>query len=104
MIEQNRWIKLSFAKQLGNIGSELSRARHWEFKKDSVNQHKSLERALELIDLTLEDHRWQTSLCRLKEFNRFREIVLDWYSDQKNYEVSPDFLERYCTDLILNEK
>src|SRR3989338_5971966 len=103
-MEQARWIKLSFAKQLGNIGSELLRARHWEIKRDSLNQHKALERALELMDLTMKDHRWQTSLCRLKEFNRFREIILDWYSDQKNYEYSSNFLERYCTDLILNEK
>lgn len=103
-MEQARWIKLSFAKQLGNIGSELSRARHWETKGDSLNQRQALEHALELMDLTLEDHRWQTSLCRLKEFNRFREIILDWYSDRKNYECPSNFLERYCTDLILNEK
>lgn len=103
-MEQARWIKLSFAKQLGNIGSELLRARHWEKKGDSLNQHKALECALELMNMTLEDHRWQTSFCRIKEFNRFREIILDWYSGQKNYECSPIFFERYCTDLILNEK
>ena len=93
-----RWEKLSLAEQIGNIGSELSRARSWETKKDRESCRNSLERALILIDLTLQDPRWKS---RLKEPARLREVVSDWYADQKEYDILPESLEAYCTSFAL---
>jgi len=98
MITQQRWNTLTLAQQLGNIGSELNRAYSWQQKNDRENRNKSLSRALELIDLSLNDPRWP---WRLKEISRLREVVADWFSDQKVYHVPPASIINYCTSLTL---
>ena len=98
MIEQSRWSKFSLAQQIGNIGSEISRARYWEEKKDPASRAKSLERALELINLTLADTRHRH---RLKEIARFQEIVGAAFADQNDYQISLTDLDNYCLDFAL---
>ena len=87
-----RWAQLSLVQQLGNIGSELSRARHWEIQKDPESRDRSLVRALELLDLTLGDKRFKS---RLKEPARLREVVGDWFVGTGAYEVSQEALKNY---------
>lgn len=91
-VDAERWMKLSLAQQLGHIGSELSRARHWESRRDPVSRDNSLVRALELLDLTLDDRRFS---ARLKEPARLREVVADWLCGKKSYDISPETLEAY---------
>ena len=93
-----RWSQLSLIQQLGNIGSELSRARHWEIQKDRVSRDQALERALDLLDLTLGDKRFRS---RLKEPARLREVVGDWFSGKQEYDISPERLEAYFTSFAL---
>jgi len=96
-VDKERWLKFSWSEQLGNIGSEISRARHWEQKSDFETRNKALGRVFDLVDLTLDDPRWKNG-NRLKELARFREVVSDWYSDQKIYDVPPESLQQYCLD------
>jgi hypothetical protein len=98
MINPHRWRQLSLAQQLGNVGSELSRARHWESKQDDHNRDESLERALALLDLTLDDRRWRG---RLRELARLREVVSDWFSGRKYYLISSSALVDYCAGFSL---
>ena len=49
-LADGQWRKMSFAEQMGNIGSEVSRALRW-FEKNPVRFQASFERAVELIDL-----------------------------------------------------
>ena len=63
-----RWHQLSLKEQMGNIGSEVSRAARWQ-EKDEKLFRGATERALELFDLTLVDPRWRG---RLWEINRAR--------------------------------
>lgn len=72
---------MTLAEQMGNIGSEVSRAARWQ-KKDQKLFWGAAERALELFDLTLEDSRWQSSLTSLAsgrryEIARAREVFCD---------------------------
>ena len=69
-----KWRTLSFAEQMGNIGSEVSRAGRWQGKDEKLFQG-AIERALELFDLTLEDPRWHGG--RLREIARSREVFCD---------------------------
>jgi hypothetical protein len=75
-----QWQKMSSAEQIGNIGSEISRAKK---KKDA------LWRALGLIDLTLSQYP-SKELCRL------REVVCDIIVGSKFYEVDLDELISFC--------
>ncbi|MBI4993259.1 MAG: hypothetical protein HZC26_03970 [Candidatus Magasanikbacteria bacterium] len=64
----NRWQTMTLAEQMGNIGAEVSRLLCWEAKRDEDQTQKSLARALELIDLSIADSRWnKKELCRLRE-------------------------------------
>ncbi len=98
-MDKERWYQLTFAQQMGNIGSEIARARHWENQKDLLEKERALTRAFELIDLTLSDSRWR---YRRKELGRLREIIADWYSNQKYYTVMPESVEEYCISFTLN--
>lgn len=100
-LTQNRWQKMSLVEQLANVGSEISRARHWEEGGDSKNKKAALERALELIDLTIEDKRWKK---RLKELTRFREVICDWLMGGNIYQISPKMFEDYLLPFVLSAR
>ena len=76
-----RWRELTLKEQLGNIGSEVSRAARSQ-GKDAQRFEGAVRRALELFDLTLEDPRWRT---RLREIARAREVFCDAVFGGKKY-------------------
>ncbi|OHB21791.1 MAG: hypothetical protein A2939_01685 [Parcubacteria group bacterium RIFCSPLOWO2_01_FULL_48_18] len=88
-----RWRAFSLAEQLGNIGSEASRAMRWKNKDEKLFQG-AIDRALELFDLTLADPRWRGG--RLREIARAREVFCDTFlNDGKEYQSTPQDLDRY---------
>ncbi len=90
-LAEGMWFQLSLCEQLGNIGSEVNRALHWE-NKDQNNFKSAVIRALELFDLTLKDPRWKK---RLKEIARARELFCDAITGGKEYKSSLKDLDRY---------
>ena len=90
-LASGRWQKLSLAEQLGNIGSEVGRARRW-FGKDRKLYEGAVRRALDLFDLTLVDSRWRG---RLREIGRLREVFCDAITGGREYKSSLKDLERY---------
>lgn len=91
------WQKLSLAEQLGNIGNEVSRAIKWR-DRDQKYYENTVERALELFDLTIGDPRW---IKRLKEIVRAREVFCDAASDGREYKSSLEDLDRYFFNFAL---
>jgi hypothetical protein len=93
-LASGRWFRLSLAEQLGNIGSEVSRAAKWSGRNDRLAQG-ALERALELFDLTLDDPRHRQSPARLREIARAREVVVDFFAGPNDYGSTAAGLQRY---------
>lgn len=95
-----RWQTFSLAEQLGNIGSEIARVRHWQGEDEKLFSY-SAERALELFDFTLEDPRWRFPReymghgGRLREIARAREVFCNAILRGKEYRISLDDLNRY---------
>ena len=89
-----RWWSLSLAEQLGNVGSEVSRAARWQVRNPDVARG-ALYRALELLDLTLADRRHQRSPARLREIARAREVVADFFAGPNQYRSTGASLQRY---------
>ena len=89
-----RWWELSLAEQLGNIGSEVSRAARWSSRNPKVAQG-ALYRALELFDLTLADPRLLESPARLREIARAREVVADFFAGPNQYRSTATSLQKY---------
>ena len=96
-LADGRWFKLSLMEQLGNIGSEVSRASRWQ-GKDSKLFQEATERALELFDLTLEDPRWRG---RRWEIARAREVFCDAFFGGKLYKSSFKNLMLYFDQFAL---
>lgn len=87
-----RWGQLSFIEQLANIGSEVERALNWRAKRNHDYSQKAFERALELIDLTLENI---TGMPRLKELARTREALVDFFVGSNEYSSTETSWRRY---------
>ncbi len=100
-MDKDTWFKLTPGQQLGNIGSEIARARHWDTHKDYSNRQEALKRALGLFDLTLDDRRWGAGL---KEIARFREVVAAWFSGQSFFDIPLKSLEDYCVNFVIQKK
>ena len=89
-----RWNGFTLAEQLGHIGSEVSRALKWKARNPRIAEG-ALVRALELIDLTLDDPRQRASLARLRELCRVRETLVDFLVGSNEYGSSAVTLQRY---------
>lgn len=89
-----RWWTLSVAEQLGNIGSEVSRAIRWTGRSDALARG-ALDRALELFDLTLDDPRHRQMPARLRELARAREVVADFFHGANEYGSTAENLQKY---------
>jgi hypothetical protein len=85
------WQKISLKKQLGNIGSEVSRASKWQGEDEKIFWG-AVERALELFDLTIDDPRWRG---RRYEIARAREVFCDALYGGKLYNSNFEDLIRY---------
>lgn len=88
------WQALSLFDQLGNIGSEISRAIRWASRNPEVSE-RALHRALELFDLTLQDPRLRESPARLREIARAREVVVDFFGGANEYHSTAHDIQRY---------
>jgi hypothetical protein len=89
-----RWFELSLFEQLGNIGSEISRANRWMDRNPRVAEN-AFYRALELFDLTLDDPRHRRSVARLRELARAREVVVDFFAGANIYSSTAAGLQKY---------
>jgi hypothetical protein len=92
-----RWQRLTLSEQLGNIGSEVSRAARSQ-GKDVVRFEKAAERAFELFDITLADPRHRG---RLREISRLYEVFADAIEGGYEYGTTLKGLEKYFTYFAL---
>jgi hypothetical protein len=91
-----RWREMTLAEQLGNIGSEVSRAANSQ-EKDDVRFNKAVDRALELFDLTLSDPRWKG---RLLEVGRMRDVFCDTVLGAHEYGDDLKSLVKYFDQFV----
>jgi hypothetical protein len=94
------WWELSLAEQLGNIGSEISRAERWRTRNPETSRG-AFFRALELLDLTLADPRLRQSRPRLREVARAREVVADYFAGPNQYGSTGPSLQKYFDAFVL---
>lgn len=96
-----RWKNLSFCEQMANIGSEIERAIKWLEKNNPEYSQKALQRALELIYLTIDCSYPKT---RLRELTRLKEVILDFFLGENVYNTNTDFLRKYFYYFNLNAR
>jgi hypothetical protein len=94
------WWTLTLCEQMGHVGSEVSRALNWKDRNPAIAQG-ALERALELLDLTLADPRRLRFTARLREIARAREVLLDFLVGPNQYRSTDSALRRYFDTFAL---
>ncbi len=87
-----RWFRLSLVEQLANVGSEIERAIRWRGKGNAEYAGRALERALELLDLTIADEK---NRSRLRELTRLREVLADYFWFDNQYGSSDELWQNY---------
>ena len=87
-----RWAMLSFAEQMANVGGEVARALNWQAKKNTDYTKTAANRALELLDLTLDSAQ---GFPRLKETARTREALVDYFFGDNQYKSSDKLWRSY---------
>lgn len=100
-LASGRWHTMTLAEQLGNIGSEISRALKAKDSGNAQRMNAALDRALELFDLTISDPKHRH---RLKEICRSREVVCDFFFGDNEYHSSGISLDRYFTQFALSAR
>lgn len=91
--ESGRWASMPFAQQMANVGSEVFRANKWKEKGNSDRALSAAERALELIDFTVDSFQEQRRSPR--ELLRMRELLCDYFYGDNTYASSGESLNRY---------
>ena len=84
-MEREYWKNLTKREQLLAIAAEFTRAKVWQDNKDKEKFIMALERALEMIDLSLEDTKWRDSLLALL---RLRDEVAGFYAFKRTDDIS----------------
>jgi len=87
-----RWFKLTLMEQMANVGSEVERAILWRGRNNDAYSTKAIERALELLDLTIADARHRG---RLRELLRVRETLADYFYADNRYGSSDTLWRNY---------
>lgn len=87
-----RWERMPFVEQMAHIGSEVNRALSWRKKNNEAYCRQAVERALELLDLTLASAR---GFPRLKELTRTRESLVDYFFGNDEYGSTDTALANY---------
>jgi hypothetical protein len=81
-LANGRWNKLSLVEQMANVGSEVERTIKWKEKGNKEYSDMAFCRALELMDLTINDGK---NIRRLKEIVRVREVLADYFYSKNEY-------------------
>jgi len=87
-----RWKKMPLCEQMAHVGSEVSRAVHWRKKGKRDLSQNAVDRALELLDMSLDA---ANSFPRLKEIARVREALVDYFYGSNMYASSDILWQKY---------
>jgi hypothetical protein len=92
-LEPGRWFKFSLFEQLANVGCDVDRSIYWRKQNNMDSCRKAFERALELLDLTIDDPKNRKG--KLRELLRVREALIDYFIYDNEYQTDDEFWHSY---------
>ena len=93
------WHNYPITYQMGNIGSEVSRALKWTSKGNKKRTDKAIDRALELFDFTIEAN--IDNHPRLTEILKAREEFCDYFFNHNSYHTDPAQMQKYYDGFVM---
>ena len=98
-----RWAQMPCHLQMGNIGSEVSRAVKWKDKGNEKRMTAAAYRALELFELSISaclSFPTSTQTGRLKELCRGKEEFADYIFGNNEFHTDPLKMTRYYDQFV----
>lgn len=97
------WNSLSFAEQMGNIGSEVNRSIQWRKKSKRELAWKAFVRSTELLWLSVDSAKQEPG--KLKELTRMRECWFDFFVfDNQYHSTAESFIKYFDAFAFLAQK
>ena len=93
------WVKYPITYQMGNIGSEVSRALKWQAKNNQPRMDKAIDRALELFDFTIAAN--TNNHARLTEILKARDEFCDYFFGGNSYHTDSARMQKYYDEFAL---
>ena len=94
-LADGRWFELPLIEQMANVGCDIDRAIRWKNRGDEIYSQDALERAFNLLNLTIQDPK---NRKRLKELGRIREVLLDYFMGDNIYSYTDEAFHKYFMD------
>ena len=96
------WLTRPITYQMGNIGSEVSRALKWSKAGNQPRADKAIDRALELFDFTIEAN--TKNPARLTEILKAREEFCDYFFNDNSWNTDPARMQKYYDGFVMMER
>lgn len=96
---REKWPSYSISYQMGNIGSEVSRALKWNAKNNPARAEKAIDRALELFDFTIAANKGNSA--RLREVLVAREEFCDYFFGGNSWRTNPEKMQKYYDGFVV---
>lgn len=87
-----RWKDMPLLERMANIGSEVERAISWRERGNAAYSEKAIERALELIDLSLQ---YPTRSSHSREIVVVRGLLVDYFCGENEFKSTDAAWRRY---------
>ena len=97
-LANGRWASMPFALQMGNIGSEISRAINSKKHGNYERMNNAAERAIELFELSIDAN--MNSPTRLKELCRGKEEFCDYIYNNNSFNTDPAKMQSYYDQFV----
>jgi len=91
-LEAGRWGQMSLCEQMANIGSEINRALNWQKKGNVEYCQRAVNRAFELLSLTLSVVKVPS---HYKELTRLKESIADFFYGTNQFSSSEILWRKY---------
>ncbi|MBQ3413390.1 hypothetical protein IJH33_00845 [Candidatus Saccharibacteria bacterium] len=96
------WPAHPITYQMGNIGSEVSRALKWTAQGNQARATKAIDRALELFDFTIDAN--VKNPARLREVLKAREEFCDYFFGGNSWHTDPQKMQKYYDGFVMIEQ
>lgn len=93
-----RWAEMPFPLQMGNIGSEISRAIKSKQRGNTERMEHAAARAIELFELSIDCN--SDNSARLEELCRGKEEFCDYIFGKNTFNTDPVRMMRYYDQFV----
>lgn len=87
-----KWFEMPVGTQLANVGGEVNRAIRWKDKGDSQKESNFYKKAMEFLELTMQDPK---NKHRLGELTECRYELEDFFYGGNTYENTGESIMKY---------